>query len=152
MKRITFMFILVSGLVYQLGSSTAIAAESYPLVCRGGGAMTASYTIWRGGEQAFRIRFAKARQGAGAHQPAPGECAWVDRPLNNNEPANLEFYTERGFTGIDLEMRGGNLVAKSYGHAVVRYLAEAIGSQQLFYVRAFNERGRNRLRITRTGP
>ncbi|KAA3629589.1 MAG: hypothetical protein DWQ09_04950 [Proteobacteria bacterium] len=152
MKRMAFMMVLVTGLVFPPGASKAIAAESYPLVCRGGGAMTTSYTIWRGGEQAFRIRFAKARQGAGARQPAPGECAWVDRPLNNNEPAYLEFYTERGFRGIDLEMQGSNLVAKSYGHEVVRYLSQAIGKQQLFYVRAFNERGKNRLRITRTGP
>ena len=114
--------------------------------------MKASYTVWRGREQLFHIRFAKARQGAGAHQPAPGECAWVDRPLNSNEPAQLAFYTERGFRGMSMEMQGSNLVAKSYGHDVVRYLAQAIGSQQLFYVRAFNERGRNRLRITRTGP
>jgi hypothetical protein len=152
--RIPTSLIFLAALASPLLSLPAVAAESYPLVCRGGGAMTASYTIWHSKVQAFRVHFVKARQGAGAQQPGPGECAWLDRPLNKSEPANLEFYTDRGqdFRGMTLETQGGKLAPTSYGHDAVRYMAEAITGQQLFYVRCFYEKEKNRLRVTHVGP
>lgn len=62
-------------------------ATSYPLVCRGGGGLRFALqsgvlgvagTMWS-------IEFTRAA-GAGLASLAPGQCAWMDRPVSSGEP------------------------------------------------------------------
>ena len=83
----------------------AAEPEPYPLVCRGGGAMTLLVRDEGEGPQ-FIARFARAPRGASAAPPSAGECAWLDRPVSNDEPDRLFFL----FYGAKFEtvFSGGN--------------------------------------------
>jgi hypothetical protein len=61
---------------------TGPAAAEYPMQCTGGGEMFANYYPEY---RYIEIHFMKAPQGANYTAPGPGECAWMDRPLNEQE-------------------------------------------------------------------
>lgn len=74
-----------------LGTASVAAPDTYALKCRGGGAL--GFVLNSSGE--FRISFKKALSKAGADGGGlqRGECAWVDRALNNEEPSALVMQT-----------------------------------------------------------
>ena len=49
-------------------------AKSYPLMCKGGGAMKTRFDVW-----GVKVEFLGAKQSVGARTLQPGECAWLDR-------------------------------------------------------------------------
>lgn len=93
----------VIGVLFSLITSSAFA--SYPLICRGGGNIKvntlASFYPTPGGvalQPHVDIFFAKGalpsgQQGEGLN---PGECSWLDRAINNAEPAVV---TDQYLTG-----------------------------------------------------
>lgn len=67
----------------SLAFSGAAANAAYPMQCRGGGQMIANYYPTQG---YIEVHFLKASQGANNGAPGPGQCAWMDRPINAQEP------------------------------------------------------------------
>jgi len=62
----------------------AASSVSYTLVCKGGG----PFGIHSEGLFRARIDFVAAPRAA-SEAMLPGQCAWTDRPLNANEPAQM---------------------------------------------------------------
>lgn len=81
--------------------------RAYRMECRGGGQMSANYYP-RGGHVLLQINLRKAPFAARARAPAPGECAWVDRPIGQKEPFWLEWRFSRSEHGIDRIMFGSD--------------------------------------------
>ena len=89
---------LLGFLVACVAASAASASQSYPMICRGGGtlsvnnALTATPTktslVMQSSADVFFTKSAKAA-GAQGENLSPGECSWVDRPINNSEPSAL---------------------------------------------------------------
>jgi hypothetical protein len=79
------------GTVALLCFASAAHAQTYPIKCRSGG--LSSFTLSVTG--ALRIAFQKAPAAAGPNGVGllPGQCAWVDRPVNANEPSHLSIPT-----------------------------------------------------------
>ncbi len=88
MKRNDFQIFFLVILFFSAAALVpAVLAESYPMACRGGGAMH-GYLNATGGRTILVIDFRKANN----HQNLqPGECAWVDRPIRSDEPSTLTY-------------------------------------------------------------
>ncbi|MCP4307560.1 MAG: hypothetical protein GY788_22350 [bacterium] len=67
----------------SLAALAGPAAAEFPMQCAGGGDMTANYYPEHG---YIEVHFRKAPQGANVAAPGAGECAWMDRPVNDAEP------------------------------------------------------------------
>lgn len=72
------LFFVVAG--------NAFATDYWPMIVRGGSGVTASYA-----DGLLTVRIRKARAAAGDRMKGPvrlpiGSAAWLDRPLNANEP------------------------------------------------------------------
>ena len=134
------------------GSGASASPTSYTLVCKGGGSMKGEYRA-TDGRFWFQIRFRKASVGAAERQPLPGECAWVDRPLDPGEPAVMSLHVER--TYIYLNYEAGRIAAFDYVGDKSRdleYLANAIYNSQLFYVQCHLAPSGGGFVIDRVGP
>ena len=59
------------------------------------------------------IHFVKAPKAAGQHAPGPGQCAWLDRPITNTEPAVLVFQRKGRNPIWQLDFSLGNVALKS---------------------------------------
>lgn len=137
--------------------SLAAANESYPMVCRGGGAMKAMYG--RGSDRTvFSIEFSRAPQGANARQPAAGECAWLDRALTPDEALELR-YEHRDDRITNLSIREGSItVSRLEGSNAGRdleYLIDGVYAGKVFNLQARKAKtpwGTYYLKITRVGP
>jgi hypothetical protein len=69
---------------------TAAQAQGYPLVCRSGGGMQLSWSALATARTHFIAYYSRASHAAGTSTPLQsGECAWVDRPLDSNEPTAM---------------------------------------------------------------
>jgi len=79
-------------------------STDYTLVCKGGGA----FGIQSEGLFAARIGFSKAAGPASASLPA-GQCAWTDRPVNDNEPAEMCYQGILAF-GLSRKFAANELV------------------------------------------
>ena len=67
--------------------STKPAFATYPMTCQTGGNMRLHLSPnFRQDEMRLEIHFRKAPRAARDVRPAPGECAWWDRPVNHLEP------------------------------------------------------------------
>src|SRR4051794_19424985 len=66
-----------------LASTPVMAVQTYPLQCLGGGNMTYSTGSQAPGQ--LNIGFYRNPQQAGLGLVA-GSCAWLDRPVSDNEP------------------------------------------------------------------
>jgi hypothetical protein len=134
-----------------LSPSAADAVESYTMVCRGGGAMRAF--VWKTLPDdrgwAIRLAFQKSPHAASQQPPDPGQCAWVDRPINQQEPSELSWSGSDYIFSLDVtqsatritEIRGGRL----------GYLLDAVRLGNQFYVRCHNNR-HGYFHITHFGP
>lgn len=106
-------------------SAPAVADTSYPMVCRGGGGMSAQ--LYAGGTT--YLYFAPASQGASVAPPGHGQCTWLDRALRSSEPT----------------------VLLSNDPAGARYLVENMIGGGTFYVHVYNNRA-GQMQVTRIGP
>ena len=140
-----------------LGLATALAIfmpqqvhaqTSYPMVCRGGGSMRIiSSPDLRRDHTRIEIRFRKATAAYdfGRGLIRPGECAWLDRPINLAEPnlasvdLPVSIWIEFPATGSG-GVNAGVSVGGSYGAA--RQFANDIlrlsGREGLFTINARN--------------
>ena len=93
---------IVFALIGMLLSEVAISQQSYPIVCRGGGSMHFNYTPFSNlsPEPQIWISFRRGEQKAGDNWGAlkPGECSWVDRTINQNEPDQIALLNIRDFS------------------------------------------------------
>jgi hypothetical protein len=155
MRIITIMLsIMFIGCIWIIDASAE--QPSYVMVCKGGGNMRAELHTSEivGSAQWITIIFEKSPQPASRQEPAPGTCAWVDRPLSPQESSQAEFYFRklpRTFTirqqNITISIDGRNFEDQN-----LKYLVDAIYNGKLFYVRCYNIRGGNLIHITSIGP
>jgi len=145
--------------------AVASAAErSYPMVCRGGGAMQARHVKKAMGTglniPGLVIRFTKSRSAGTSSPPGPGECAWMDRPIQGDEPSVLQLaplpYSKEIAYDVVIQNRSIGLeLSEEVGRrSGFGYLVTAIQRGDLFYLHCYQKRGRgpNYFFITRTGP
>ena len=86
-KPIVLALLIVTG--FALPSR---AEQSYVLTCRGGAGMLAIADQRVSNPHIFvEITYKRASQGAGSQAPAPGKCAWMDRPVSKSEPTVLHL-------------------------------------------------------------
>lgn len=149
MKRAaSTVLLLAAGLVGCLWVTTAFAAESYTMVCKGGGGMWIQH--WNAPRSTLEIHFSRASVAASRGEPGPGQCAWVDRPIRLDEPDWMSLgpldYNPLGRLRIDAS---GISVISSSGSAMT--IINAVKSGSVFYVRARNSR-RGYFEVTHIGP
>ncbi|MFN6562140.1 MAG: hypothetical protein RMY28_020430 [Nostoc sp. ChiSLP01] len=103
---------------------TAIAQQSYPMTCRGGGTLA----IQNDGSNGVRINF---QPGAGAAPQglSPGQCTWSDRALRSGEPTTI----------------------CDSGVSVAQYVGLLVRSDQYAILQVYNN-GRGCMQVTRVGP
>lgn len=104
----------------------AQAQTSYPLVCRGGGGMSATLTA----AGSIRLHFQPGTAAASATPPGAGACTWLDRGFRSGEPAVLRLEGDPGG---------------------VRYLIDGMLGGGSFYAHAYTD-GAGAMRVTRIGP
>ena len=87
--------VVACALLTALLTTTSIAVTSYPMVCKGGGEMEAafSHVKSRGGlhSTSLLVTFRKSRAAASVTEPAPGHCAWIDRPISVEKPSSFAY-------------------------------------------------------------
>jgi hypothetical protein len=136
-----------------VGLPSAVQAQSYPLVCRGGPemALEARFELIIGGQTGtiVKVQFRPAPQPGFVAEPGAGECTWTDRALNAAEPStftivapNIGFSFDLGgdgrikeSDGAPLLILGGQSVAERVGYNRV---LGAILKGQLFTVLVAN--------------
>jgi hypothetical protein len=130
----------------------ASADQDYQMVCKGGGNMWLNLNF---DAKFLNIEFAKSPQ-AGSQEPAPGTCAWLDRPINQQEPDYMTF--RFGTLPRAIQIRQQNITIlindANIQDSNLRYLVDAVYNGKLFYVRCYNkeESGRHWFEITHVGP
>ena len=140
---------------------TAVGAEpkSYPLLCKGGGTISLNITPRiSGGDRGTQVGFSFQRSTRAATAGLkPGQCAWMDRGVNNKEPDGLVVE----FPGLDIYVAEMFVDSKTTGN-VYRYvgnrslqtrarnLINAIRLGREFQVHAYNNG--TSLIATRIGP
>lgn len=97
--------------------------NSYPLICKGGGAMQARISP----NATIQLRF---NPGSAAGDAQAGQCTWIDRGFRPGEPAVLLLRANR--SGMD-------------------YLLNGMLSGSRFYVHGYNN-GNGSMIVTRVGP
>ncbi len=87
-----------------LVTMAAFAQPSYPLVCRGGGAMHFNYTPFSNlsPQPQIWITFTRATAGVGGNWEnlgvlAPGQCTWQDRAISPAEPNQIALLNVQQF-------------------------------------------------------
>lgn len=104
----------LSLLAASLGLAAATLAApafaeppSYQLNCRASTSMTATLR----GDGTVSLRF-QAAEGSGT--PMRGQCTWVDRPLNDEEPLRIKATGDLGRALIDDLLSGGRFSVMVY--------------------------------------
>lgn len=148
-----FVFILIANITCVQNVSQA-EPRSYPLVCRGGGAMQGTL-----GKLGIDFTFKGGTQAATAKQPGPGECAWLDRGFRSGEPRKMSWSNrglDRFFVDYGPSLKIKSISIQGRGSGNYKYLFESIRDGKLFYVHAQQKScGGSKcpyLTITRTGP
>jgi hypothetical protein len=139
---------LTAGALLGFSSIGGVAAAptSFPLMCRGGGAMDAAVISKRGGVL-LGVTFAKATKAGTVQPPAPGTCTWIDRRIRPGEPKR--FYL-RVKGSLSLRCSAARCRV-SMAPAGVWSIIKAIRQGKPFQVRVYNER--NKLfKVTKIGP
>ena len=85
-KTTNLMILSLVGLTFAASSAWAVP-QSYPLKCRGANTRDLLFTIT---PSDIQMTFKKAPQNA-VLGLQPGQCAWMDRALNANEPARIAY-------------------------------------------------------------
>ena len=100
------------------------------LSCQGGGGMT--FDISNVGEKA-PLEVVMAR--AATTTPGPGECTWLDRPLNANEPTRLHI-EEQGSVQAACNAQGQCNIGQTTKHILA--IINAIRGSGAFFVHVHN--------------
>jgi len=131
----------------------ASAEQDYPMVCKGGGNMNLQIAIE---EKSIQINFAKSPQPSSRQEPAPGTCAWVDRPLSPQEPTHMTFAFEKRPEYMDIRQQNitMSLAAGNIADGNLRYLVDGVYNGKVFYVRCYQHEshGMRWFKISRIGP
>ncbi|MDH3667033.1 MAG: hypothetical protein OEN23_08905 [Paracoccaceae bacterium] len=131
-------------LVFLLAPLAAPAQTLYPMTCGVGGGMRMILSP-NGDKTTIQLRFRKARQAARVVRPAPGECAWWDRPLNAREPTLMaievkaELWTE--FRTVGSGPASAGVVSKRSNlsdQRTANFLLDAVRRGSCFVVNTFN--------------
>jgi hypothetical protein len=134
----------------------ASAEQDYPMVCKGGGNMWGEFSLYWG--NIIVIYFDKSPQAASQQEPAPGTCAWLDRPISPQEPAKLVPSGRCSDTPKSVTLRYQNITipldVNRCPDPTLRYLMDAVYNGKLFYVRCYNkeDHGQHWFEITHVGP
>lgn len=158
MNRRCILFVMVAVLCLGFWELPAFAeSESYPMVCRGGGNMSAMYGRVDG-ESILAITFKRSPYADNQRHPEPGQCAWLDRPLSAEEQLELR-YTNKKNRITNLTIEKDRIQVLKYegnnGGSDLKYLIEAVHEGHLFNIqvkRAKTPWGSSYLKITRVGP
>jgi hypothetical protein len=103
---------------FTLISSGAAMADppAYELACKANSSMTATVR----GNGVVTLRF---RPGLTPGRPRPGECVWMDRVLNDQEPAVIQADGDFARDLVDDLLAGGRFSVSVYndgaGHMIV---------------------------------
>jgi hypothetical protein len=73
---------------------------------------------------------------AGASSLAPGECAWVDRPVAAGEPSRICDQVEGA--SLDLQMAIDNRAVRAISSRSAPYLARLVLGDEILTFRVFN--------------
>lgn len=119
----SLLAVTAASALIVLGTGASEAAQSYPMICKGGGAMQARVLA----NGTIQLRFDPS---ASAGDAQPGQCAWIDRGFRSGEPTTLSLRGDR---------RGMN------------YLLDGMLSGDRFYVHGYNN-GSGAMVVTRIGP
>ncbi|HEB55912.1 MAG TPA: hypothetical protein ENI98_06325 [Gammaproteobacteria bacterium] len=149
-RNISALAILVLALSAIIPVSVNAKSPSYVLECRGGGKMVAIVNHV-GNIKITGLRH--ARVAASVKSPGPGECAWLDRPMNKNEPFNLH-YTSRKLPFKYVYISSNTVSLKWVNYIPIATVLKAIYSNKLFFVHVRRKRINKRwtLGIERVGP
>lgn len=132
---------------------------SYPLLCRGGGAMRLELHGARDGTLLF-LHFDRAELPVSQRRPAAGTCGWVDRVLNDDEPTTMWDMAHMSYANV-LFGTDGRLQAIGYqpqgdadSLARVRHLIDEArnGREFTVHVRRQDLPSRRVFAIERLGP
>lgn len=130
-------------LVLALLPLAAGGPKSYSMVCKGGGDIKAEFSHVKRGSfhgSSLSITFKKSGSAASSAEPAPGHCAWVDRPLRAEEPSRLVYAPgpgqDFGFIFEGNRWRPGVTEDES-----LEQLLKAILRPEKFFVRCHRENG-----------
>ena len=144
--KVVSVLIFVCMVSVLMLSSSVMANQSYMMVCKGGGDMklTVDNRVYK-----IILDFKKAPQSATQHEPPPGYCAWVDRPLNASEPSSIYFYPipDKLF---DVLIAYPNSITVGGPKGTYGQLFNAVRSGQLFYVHCYN--AGSYFKLTKFGP
>lgn len=158
MKRRHILFGMAVLLSPGLFASSLIAQiRSYPMVCRGGGSMSAMYARVDG-ESIVAITFERSPYADNQQHPGPGQCAWMDRPMSAEEQLELRYTNKKNRITNWTIKKDSIQVLKYEGNNSgfdLKYLIEAVREGRLFNIqaaRAKTDWGSSYLKITRVGP
>jgi hypothetical protein len=163
MKR---MIVLVTFCVVMqcvwISGAVGQTKTSYLMVCKGGGDMVAwieQNYISSDVRVVVYVTFRASPQAASRQEPAPGTCAWVDRPLSAIEQRDLSLAYQ--WQGEDVPVHRINLHhgraealldASSVPIENLRYLLDAVYNGKLFYVHCYHNQYDHNFRMTGLGP
>lgn len=138
----------------------ARAASARPLMCHGGGKMTAELMAYKG-RIVVRIRFTGGKESVKAGVPGPGECRWLDRGFKKGEPRELRFGT-KNYRRFSVSFGGDGMVSGfgankwTNGAKALNTLLDGVRGAKVFYVQAKPARRLAKPRpwfdVTRIGP
>ncbi len=115
-----------------LAIPTAAQAQSYPLLCRGGPNMTieARFELIIGGQTGtyVKIRFRPANQPGSVAKPGSGECTWIDRTLNAQEPSDFTMVAKG--IGFSFNISGGGRVLEEGGQPVLQLGGASVSERE----------------------
>jgi hypothetical protein len=141
------------------------AAQSYPLVCRGGAALRLAPEANVSGTPSTRllVRFVRGNRGA-VLGVDPGTCAWQDRGLNTAEPSALcfarmdhvsfEMTAAREVTSLRVRAYAGDrsVIFWEAGERPDGAAFRLGDSGEHWYLRAYTDSSRGCLMVTQLGP
>ena len=134
--------VVAYALFAVLLTTTSIAATSYPMVCKGGGEMEAkfSHVKSRGDfhSTSLLITFKKSRTAASGTEPAPGHCAWIDRPISAEEPSSLAYGPGSG-QDFYFEFKTDSWSLTRTEDAGLEQIMNAMRRGEKFYIRCHRE-------------
>ena len=139
---------VICGVTALAWPAESYAERSYPMVCRGGGSMQAN--VFNAKYATTRIYFNKARTGANSRPPGTGECAWLDRPINADEPDSLSF-VENSNPVTQIIVNASGTQIRWNERAKITDILKKIQRGEIFNVHAANSR-RGFFKVTRLGP
>jgi hypothetical protein len=151
--RVGFRVLIVCLVFLAVIHASLAAPKSYPLVCKGGGEMEASFSHVKakGGFHgtSLAIKFQKSRAAASSSEPAPGQCAWLDRPISAEEPSSLAYAPGAG-QDFSFTLKGDKWTLADTEDEGLKHILNKMRRGDLFYLRCHREGGF--LKVDHVGP